>query len=34
MRAGVEKIRHLSNRNKKNDPGQTYLHISAPTNLQ
>ena len=31
--AGAEKISHLSKRNK-NDPRQTYLHISAPTNLQ
>ena len=33
--AGGEKISHLSNRKeKKNDPRQTYLHISAPGNLQ
>ena len=34
QRSGGEEISHLSNRTKQNDPKQTYLHISAPTNLQ
>ena len=29
-----EKISHLFKRSESNDPRQTYLHISAPTNLQ
>ena len=32
--SGGDEISHLSNRTKQNDPKQTYLHISAPTNLQ
>ena len=34
QRSGGEEISHLSNRTKQNDPKQTDLHISAPTNLQ
>ena len=29
-----EKISHLFKRSESNNPRQTYLHISAPTNLQ
>ena len=29
-----ERISHLSNITETNDPRQTYLHITAPPNLQ
>ena len=31
---GRRKEKSISNKNKQNDPQQTYLDIFAPTNLQ